>query len=183
MKIFRLLSLAFIATFMVSAVSAQSSGTLVLADGTTLTGNIKNNISRNASVQIQTDGKKKTYTAAQLTSAQVEGVNYRCISGDFFKVICTGNLCFLQKASDASGTITYNGTEAVVNNGTDGKPGDYFLFNTTKNNLQLVSVKNLEEVIQQNFNGNAAAIEKARTAATDISQLKEAVTIFNNDSK
>ncbi|MBC7946836.1 MAG: hypothetical protein H7Y42_03075, partial [Chitinophagaceae bacterium] len=98
------------------------------------------------------------------------------------KILCDGQLCYLQKASDASGKPTYNGNEAVFSNGTEGKINDYFIYNSTTQHLKHVSKKNLEEVIASNFAGHTAAIEKARSINGDLSLLKNAVELYNSNA-
>jgi hypothetical protein len=132
---------------------------LVLADSSTATGSIKDNMKASASIVFQpSDGsKKKTYSGSELLAVKTNDAQYVCIKGDFFKVLCEGDLCFLQKISDASGTPSYNGTEAVFNNGTEGKPNDYFTYDRRTNSLQLISKKNKDEVIKTSFAGCATA--------------------------
>ena len=133
---------------------------LILADSSMITGSIKDNMKASASVIFQpADGsKKKTYSGSELIAVKTSDAQYACIRGDFFKVICEGNICFLQKISDASGTPSYNGTEAIFNNGTEGKPNDYFTYDRVTKILQLVSKKNKDEVIKASFAGCSAAI-------------------------
>jgi hypothetical protein len=95
-------------------------------------------------------------------------------------VISEGELNFLQKASDASGRPSFNGNDAVFSNGTEGKPDDYFIYNSKNKELKLVSKKNLDEVINKTFAGNTAAIDKAKAANGDVAQLKEAVDVYNS---
>lgn len=160
-------------------------GTLILADGSSLPGFIKDNMRKNASVVFspEPDGKKKTYNGSELSSLEIEGIKFICIKGDFFKVFCEGELSFLQKASDASGKPVYNGNEAVFSNGTEGKPNDYFIYNNSSNQLTLVSKKNVEEVAKTSFAGNTAAIDKAKTINGDVARLKEAVELYNNTGR
>lgn len=155
---------------------------LILADSSTAAGSIKDNMKASASIIFQpSDGsKKKTYSGSELIAVKTNDAQYACIKGDFFKVLCEGNLCFLQKVSDASGTPSYNGTEAVFNNGTEGKPNDYFIYDRRNKNLQLVSKKNKDEVVSTSFAGVPAALEKATTINGDISKLQEAVQLYNN---
>lgn len=129
--------------------------TLIFADSSTATGSIKDNMKASASIVFQpADGsKKKTYSGSDLVAIKTSDTQYACIKGDFFKVLCEGDLCFLQKISDASGTPSYNGTEAVFNNGTEGKPNDYFTYDRRTNTLQLISKKNKDEVIKTSFAG------------------------------
>jgi hypothetical protein len=156
-------------------------GTLTLVDNSTISGNIKSNIRSNASVVFLSEegGKKKNYDGAELISAEIDGTTFICIKGDFFKVISNGGLSFLQKASDASNKVTYNGSEAVFSSGTEGKPDDYFIYDSRKKELKKVSKKNFDEVTAAAFAGNTAAIDKAKAVNGDIAQLKDAVDIYN----
>lgn len=160
-------------------------GSLVLADGGAQQGFIKDNIRNSASVMFisETGGKKKTYDGSELNTAEIEGIKFICIKGDFFKVLSEGELNFLQKASDASGKPTYNGNEASFSSGTEGKPNDYFIYNSKDQKLKLVSKKNVDEVIAASFAGYTAAIDKAKTVNGDLSQLKAAVEIYNNRNR
>ena len=160
-------------------------GTIVLADGSSLPGFNKDNIRNNASVLFisEAGGKKKNYDGSDLNTAEIEGTKFFCIKGDFFKVLSEGELNFLQKSSDASDKPTYNGNEATFSSGTEGKPNDYFIYNTKDKQLKLVSSKNVDEVIAASFAGNTAAIDKAKTASGDLSQLKVAVEIYNNRNR
>lgn len=191
MKIVNILTLCIVSLVLTQA-NAQTEapkgfkkGSLVLADGSSLPGFIKDNIRSNASVSFvaETGGKKKTYNGSDLNAAEIEGTKFICIKGDFFKVLSEGELNFLQKASDASGKPTYNGSEASFSSGTEGKPNDYFIYTTTSKQLKLVSKKNMDEVIAASFAGYTAAIDKAKTVNGDLSQLKDAVELYNNRNR
>ena len=185
MKIFKMLSLiAF--SFIVLQATAQNDvpkgfnkGTLVLADNSTVNGYVKDNIKRDASVILLNNGKEKSFNGSELVSAEINSNSFLCIKGDFFKVVSNGELSFLQKSSDASSKATFNGTEAMFNDGTEGNPGDYFIYDSRSKLLKLVSKKNLDEVIARSFDGYTPAIEKAKTAYADITKLKDAVEIYN----
>src|SRR5258706_13321541 len=127
-----LASLLFFATAdaQTKAPEGYTKASITLANGTTQAGYIKDNIKKSASVTFidENGSNKKVYEGSDINAVTVDAVNYTCINGDFFKAICTGKLCFLQKASNASGKASYNGTEAVFNNGTEGKIGDYFIY-------------------------------------------------------
>jgi hypothetical protein len=190
MKILKILAVTVLSVVMAQA-NAQSEapkgykkGSLVLTDNSSLSGFVKENIRKDASVSFAgTDGKKKNYNGTDLLSAEIEGDKFICIKGDFFKVICEGELNFLQKSSDASGKPTYNGNEAIFSSGTAGKPNDYFIYNTNDKQLKLVSKKNLDEVVASSFAGHAAALDKAKTVDGDLLQLKDAVQVYNNRNK
>ena len=160
-------------------------GSIVLADNSSLSGYVKDNIRHNASVILANEagGKKKSYNGSELTSAEIEGTKFLCINGDFFRIISQGELNFLQKSSDASGKLYYNGNEAFVSSGTEGKPDDYFIYSNSNKELKLISKKNFDEVVAKTFAGNAAAIDKAKAANGDVAQLKDAVDVYNNRNK
>jgi hypothetical protein len=175
----------------ISSLQAQSeapkgfkNGSVMLADSIVLQGFVKDNIRSNATVSFQgaTNTKKVIYAGSDILSVTIEGETYACIKGDFFKVICQGELCFLQKASDATGKMSYAGNEAIFSAGTEGKPGDFFLYSAVGKELVLVSKKNFDEVVDS-FNGYNAAVEKAKAVNGDYSQLKEAVMTYNSRTK
>jgi len=157
-------------------------GSITLANNTEITGFIKDDIrNRAAVIVIPASGTKKTtYDGDKLNNVTIDETKYICMKGDFFKVVCDGELSFLQKSSDASSKPVYVGTEAMFINGTEGKPGDYFIYNKTIKQLQLVNNKNVAEVTAQAFINCEAAITKAKQSANDIALLKDAVEIYNN---
>src|SRR5882672_3625421 len=138
-------------------------GTLVLTDNSVMAGYVKENIRNNASVVLvnATGDKKKSYDGSELVSAEIDGMKFLCIKGDFFHVISEGSLCFMQKESDASRKPSYNGTEPVFMNGTEGSRGDYFIYDSRNKQLKLVSKKTFDAVIAETFVNNTAAINKA----------------------
>lgn len=155
-------------------------GTVTLGDGSVSEGYIKDNIKRSASISFfDGRGSKKTYNGSQLNAVNLDGVHFICIGGDFFKPLSTGKMNFLQKASNASGSVSYNGTEAVISSGTEGKVGDYFVY--TGNSLKLLTKKNLESFISTDLAVCAPAAEKAKAINGDIARLQEAVDIFNRN--
>jgi hypothetical protein len=157
-------------------------GKVVLPDHTIVSGFIKDNIRKNASVILLVDGKEKKYDGADIATAEIDGISYHCLKGDFFREISKGELTFLQKASDASSKPTYAGNQVLFLSGTEGRPGDYFIYESRSHQLKLVSKKNLNDVVAGSFEGYSPAIEKAKAAQGDIALLKEAVESFNNRS-
>ena len=189
MKISRLLPVAMLSLFVFNVYAQEApkgfqKGSVTLADGSTVSGYVKNNMRSDASIQFsEADGKKKTkYNGADINAVEIEGTKYISIKGDFFKVLCEGELCYLQKSSDASGKAIKVGNETTFLSGTEGSPNDYFLYNNSKQ-LTLVSKKNLEATVTASFKGNNAAIDKAKTVKEDLSQLKEAVELYNGSNK
>lgn len=154
-------------------------GKITLADYSVVSGFVKDNIRKDASVTLLANGKEKKYNGADIAAAEVGDARYNCIKGDFFKVVCNGELTFLQKSSDASGKPTTVGNEVFFLSGTEGRPGDYFIYENKSQQLKLVSKKTLTDVVASSFNNYAPAIEKAKAAQADIAQLKDAVEVYN----
>jgi hypothetical protein len=154
-----------------------------LFNGTSLNGYTKDNMKKSASVVfIENETTKKiTYDGSQINSIKIEDENFLCVGGDFFKIISDGKLTFVQKQSNAADKVSYNGSEAVFNSGTEGKIGDYFIYSNTNNKLKLINKKSIAAFIETDLAGNIAAIEKAKTIDGDLSKLKEAINIYNNN--
>lgn len=159
--------------------AGYTKATISLANGAVVTGYIKDNIKRSASVTFTENAgaDKKNYDGSDISSLKTDAANFICVNGDFFKTLCDGKLCFVQKQSNASGKASYNGTEAVFNSGTEGKIGDYFIYADKK--LKLINKKTVEPFIVNDLAGCAAAIEKAKTINGDIAKLQEVVEIYN----
>jgi len=181
------IAIIFIAGFMKLQAQAEipkgfSKGTITLSDGTVIAGYIKENIRGNASVAIITDAdrKKKNYSGNELQAAEIDSNRFLCVKGDFFKVVCEGKLCLLQKSSNAAGKAVYNGSEAMFINDTEGKVNDYFFYDRIQGQLKLLTKKNMDETIAGTFSNCAAAIAKAKESGTDMAVLRQAVEIYNN---
>lgn len=157
-------------------------GSIVLTDNSEISGYIKDEIRNKASVVMiaGTAGKKASYDGDKLNTVTIDGTRYICMKGDFFKLLCDGEWCFLQKSSDASSKPVYVGTETLFLNGTEGKPGDFFIFNRNLQQLKLVNSKNVAAVSAESFTNCEAAISKSKEAVNDIAMLKDAVLIYNN---
>jgi hypothetical protein len=160
-------------------------GMIVMEDSTMLSGYIREHIRSDASLVFidEKKEKKQHLDGSQIRSVLIESTRFICIRGDFFRVISEGELYFLQKASDASGKPIYNGSEALLVNGTEGSPGDYFVYKPAERLLYLVTRKTLERVIAETFAGCTAAVDNAKAVQGDLSSLKNAVDLYNNRSK
>jgi len=187
MKI-RSLLFALLAGFSISSANAQTTipsefvkGSITLADGSVVSGYVKDNIRKSASVvYVDNAGtNKKTYEGSQINAVTIGTTDFVCISGDFFKTLSTGKMIFLQKASNTSGKVSYNGTEAVFSNGTEGKAGDYFVY--ANQTLKLLNKKSLESFINTDLAVCAPAVEKAKAINGNIAKLQEAVEIYNKN--
>ena len=188
MKILKMLTGLVLSLFVLQATAQTeapkgfSKGKIVLPDNTVINGFIKDNIRKDASVVMLSNGKEKKYNGADIASAEIDAASYVCIKGDFFKVVANGELTFLQKSSNASSKPTQVGNEVFFISGTDGKPGDYFIYENKNQQLKLVSKKNLTAVVANSFGGYGPAIEKAKAAQDDIALLKDAIETYNGRS-
>lgn len=173
--------------FMLFGAEAQTpegytKGSVTLADGSTMNGYVQDNLKKGAAVMFLDNkgGEKKLYNSTEVNAATIDSTNYLSIKGDFFKVICNGKISFLQKASNTSGKTIYNGSEAIVLTGTEGRIGDYFSY--TNNELSLVNKKTVDAFIGQ-LSTCTAAVDKAKTVNGDIAALADAVDIYNSYNK
>jgi hypothetical protein len=161
--------------------AGYSKGNITLANGSILSGYIKENIKKSASVNFIDNTGKKTYEGSEINGIAIGAENFICINGDFFKALSAGKLNFLQKTSNAASKASYNGAEAVFNSGTEGKIGDYFSY--AGKILKLLNKKTVDAFISTDLKGCAAAIEKAKAINGDIAKLQEAVEIYNTTNK
>ena len=121
------------------------------------------------------------YNAAAffITSVEIEGTKFLCIKGDFFRMLSSGELSLLQKASNISSKPQYNGTEAIFLNGTEGKPGDYFVYRGENNQLVWINKKNKEAILAL-FANDAASLKLASQNAADKEVIKNAAALYNS---
>lgn len=158
-------------------------GSVTLSNGSVVSGYIKESIKKNAAISFAdaTGSNKQQYDGSQINSAVVDTVNYLCIKGDFFKTICSGKICFLQKASNAANKASFNGADAVFTSGTEGKIGDYFIF--SNNQLTHLTKKSVTSFIAAQLSACPPAAEKAKAANGNMAMLAEAVNIYNKSVK
>jgi hypothetical protein len=176
-----ILSILTLVTTAQEAPKGFTKGNIVLIDGSTVSGYIKEKIRSNASLTLlDGENKKKNYDGSALQSASIGDDKFLCIKGDFFKLIEDGSIKFLQKSSDASFKPVYNGNQAVFINGTEGNPGDYFLYISSNRALKHLNRKTVATVVAESFGKCEQALAKAKAINDDISKLNEAVQEFNH---
>ena len=151
-----------------------------MADNSQRRGYLKNAMSKSGAVIFigDNDEAKHEYNADELLSAQIDSTRFVCINGDFFKVISEGEICFLQKASDASAIPIHNGTEAIFIKKSEGRVNDYFFYDKEQR-LTLVTKKNKDAIVAGVFASCTAAITKAGATGSDLAQLRAAVDVYN----
>lgn len=172
-------------TAMANTPKGFKKGAVVLEDNTVLSGYIRDHIRAQASILfIPADGaKRRELDGGQIRSLQIDSTRFLCLKGDFFRVITDGELVFLQKQSDASGKPVYNGTEPLLINGTEGRPGDYFVYDNRQKVLRLVTKKTLGKVVTETFGNCTAAIDKAGTVHSDMGDLRGAIELYNSRNR
>jgi hypothetical protein len=190
MKIIKTATVIFFAALSLG-VAAQTAipegykkGSILLPDSSTISGFIKDKLKTNGSFcYLNEKGEGRTeYNSSSVLAVTMEELHYVSMKGDFFKLLADGNaLCFLQKASNASGNPVFNGTETIYFNGSEGKPGDYFIYNKKTIEMKRVTKKTYNAVTAEIFAGSVAALDKAKAGSNDFTLLKDAVDIFNRN--
>jgi hypothetical protein len=175
-----LLALAVITHAQNTIPAGYAKATIVLDNGNSISGYVKDNIKKISSVIFvdEAGSNKKQYEGSDIKTISIDTLHFICIKGDFFKVLCAGKLNYLQKASNSSAKPTYNGTEAIFTNGTEGKIGDYFIYSYQQ--LKLLNRKNMDAFINTDLAGCTAAIQQAKASNGDVAKLGEAVDTFNS---
>ncbi len=183
MKSITILVFAICLIFKPTLIKAQKAtsfeeGTITLANGTIKKGNIINNLAKKGTIQFKEskESKKQILDGTQLNALIIGNTNYQCINGDFFKEICLGKICFLQKASKTSTKVIYSGTTPVAIAGTNGKLNDYFLYNNK--NLQLLTKKNVSTILKATLI-NCASLNINKVNIDDLSSVAEIITSYN----
>lgn len=158
-------------------------GSILLADESIVDGFIQDNMKKKAAVLFinQSGESRRTYYGTDVNGVIIDSINYMAVKGDFFKIVCRGKMSFLQKASHAAGKMIYNGSEAIMMPGTNGKIGDYFLY--IDKQLTLINKNTVDGLVTTKFSNCTPASEKAKTINGNIPALAEAVSIYNSLNK
>ena len=147
------------------------SGQISLSDNSTVTGTVKDNIRKKGEVTVISNGKKTKYKAADISSLQIGSSTYITHNYTFYEVLWQGtNITLLRKANEPAG-VQYNGTEPVVIS-SEGNVDDYFVKKGTGASLELITQKNVKEVLGKFCSKCAVAIDATKF---DITAVKKAV--------
>lgn len=189
MKSVTILSILFVLASLFSAPAISQTtapegftgGSITLANGSVLNGFIKENFRKKAGICFMADAgaKKKNYDGWELASARINNQEYICVNGDFFTVLTSGELYFLQKNTNAESKITYNGSEPVLRSTTEGKAGDFYIYNSKTLAINLVNKASYDNVINTAMGNYQPALDKAKETREDVPRLKSAVEIYN----
>ncbi|MDP4264115.1 MAG: hypothetical protein Q8941_16425 [Bacteroidota bacterium] len=151
--------------------SADPTGQVVLPDNTIVSGNIKDNIRKKGEVIVLNGEQKTKYKAGDISSVQIGSLQYISLNYTFYEVIFAGkNLTLLRKANEPAG-IQYNGSDAVPIN-SEGNIDDLFIKKNSDASLQLITKKNIKEVLGSVCSSCAATVDAAKF---DAGSVKKAV--------
>lgn len=177
-----LFSITPFTSLLAQAPAGFTSGYIVTADGSRLEGFIKENFKGKASfVFQQTGGKKITYGGNAVNEVNVGGVAYISYANDFFKVVTAGSKAsLLQKVSDATGKVIYNGNEvAGISSGTEGRINDLFIKTNGQSGLTRVSKDNLNAVAVTLFGDCSSLLESAKAGQLQFTELEKIIARYN----
>jgi hypothetical protein len=163
--------------------AGYKAGTITTDDGTKKEGFIKENFKGKASLQFQSaDGKKTIYSGADIKEVSIEGVVYITYRSDFFKVIKSGDkVSLVQKSSDASGKLLYNGADVVgVSTGTEGAINDLLVRKSGEQMLVLVTKKNIETVLNEKFSDCSVLAESIKNKKISYEEIEKIVQQYND---
>ena len=177
-----LLLLTPMSNLLAQAPAGFTAGYIITADGSRLEGFIKESFKGKAAIVFQpATGKKVTYGGNAVNEVNIAGVSYISYANDFFKVVSNGaKASLLQKVSDATGKVIYNGSEAAgISSGTEGRINDLFVRTTGQSVLTLVNKENLNKVAGILFADCPALLESAKAGQLQAAELESIVARYN----
>jgi len=155
--------------------------TITLANNQQVEGAVKGGGIAKGTVQfVAANGAKKNYSAAELNALTVNGESYLALSNDFYKVLVNGKASLLQKQSDNSGKMLYNGSEASLASTTEGKVGELYLLTASNGDLKLLGKKNFDEVLGASLADCPALLADLKAKQISYEQLPQAVGKYNS---
>ena len=174
---------AFLGLFGLKAMSQVPAGfqkaSITLANNQQLDGSIKEGGIAKGTVQfLGANGTKKNYSAAEINAISVNGENYLALSNDFYKVLVNGKASLLQKQSDNSGKMIFNGSEATVASTTEGKIGEWYLL-TASGDLHFLAKKNFDTVLGSALTDCPSLLADLKAKQVSYEQLAQAVGKYN----
>ena len=183
MKTVHILFIVFGITILSSNIKAQTTeesvqATITLANGAVQNGLAKDNLAKKGNIVFIENAttKKQTFDGTDLQKLTINGTEYLCIKGDFFKTICSGKICLLQKTSKTSSRVLYSGSDPIGIAGSDGKLGDYYLYKS--NILTLLNQKNVAVELASHTNDCNALITSYDKE--NLATIAAIITSYNN---
>lgn len=166
--------------FAVHGALAQNAA--LLFNGTTLQGNFRNDINRTGTLTyVDATNKKQQLNASQVKECSIDQHRYISYKNDFFEVVATGNRYTLyQKMTNNDGKLTYNGTEASVLQGSEGRKGEYFISAPGNQNLTWLKKKEYVSIIKPMAKDCQAVLGQLESGKTAYTELPALVGTLNN---
>lgn len=177
-----LLLLTPLSGLLAQAPAGFTAGFIITADGNRQDGFIKESFKGKASFVFQpATGKKVTFGGNAVNEVNIAGVSYISYANDFFKVVSNGTKAsLLQKVSDATGKIIYNGSEAAgISSGTEGRINDLFIRIAGQSVLNLINKENLNKTAGTLFADCPALLESAKAGQLQVAELENIVARYN----
>lgn len=144
-------------------------------------GLIKESFKKGTITVTTTNGSTKTFAPADITEFAIGTNVYIAFMNDFYKVTAAGNKgSLLQKVTNNSGKMLYNGTEAYTANTTKGKPGDYYLKINATDKVALVTSQNFEKVFASFCSDCTALLTNIQEKQLNYTSIEKAVEQYNN---
>jgi hypothetical protein len=164
------------------APAGYEKGTIVLANNSKLDGFVKESLGTKGTISfVSTTGSKKTYSVAELNGFSFKADSYIAYANDFYKTVAVGAKAGLyQKATNNTGKLIYNGSDAYAATTTEGGISDYYVKLTNSDDLVLVNAKNFDVVLSKTFADCSIVVADIKSKQLDYSQLTKAVEKFNN---
>ncbi|MBC7888603.1 MAG: hypothetical protein H7Z13_12045 [Ferruginibacter sp.] len=183
-KLFLLLAVAGAATASAQTTVAPdgfTTGYFVSAGNEKSEGFIKESFKKGSIAFTNADGSKKSFSPADINEFGIGATVYIAYMNDFYKVTASGNKgSLLQKVTNNSGKVLYNGTEAYAANTTEGKPGDYYLRIKAGDKVALVTKQNFEKVFAS-FCGDCTNLQTSiQGKQLDYTTIEKAVELYND---
>ena len=183
-KLFLLLAVATTITASAQTILTPegfASGYFINSSNEKTEGFIKESFKKGSIVFLAANGSKKNYTPADINEFAIGSNVYVAYMIDYYKVTATGNKgSLMQKVTNNSGKLIYNGNEAYAATTTEGKPGDYYLRIKATDKVALVTKQNFEKVFAS-FCADCTALQTNILAKQiDYNTIEKAVEQYNN---
>ncbi len=178
------LTLSLIAIFglaQTNQVSDFQNGSIIGFNGEKTSGTIKVLFKQRGGIIFSnSSGSKKQLTPNEIKGFEVNNELYTNFSGDFYKVIVAGTkINLLQKETDNSGKIFYNGAQAISNTSTEGKIGDLYLQPIDMDAFWHVTDKNFTTIAESAFASCTLVLADVKAKRSTYDQLVAIVTKAN----
>ena len=170
-------------SLLAQAPAGFTAGFVITADGTRLDGSVKESFKSKAAVVFQpATGKKITLGGNAVNEVNIGGTSYISYANDFFKVVSSGSaLTLLQKVSDATGKVIYNGSEAAgISTGTEGRIGDLLIRTNGQPAPVLVSDASINSLFSNTLTACPAILTSAKAGQLKVADLEKLVAQYNS---